>query len=150
MFIPMVPPLLNTFVSQSTTTALVENLINNNPVMTTPIMSTTVQESVPTAHANQSMQNMQNAHNVLNSQNFNQNALQQQASNIIKPPVQPIDVLSANLASQMFVKEPTPFEQPSVHVPAVTEGFQQLFNSQPQQHYQQAQPQVNQQFEPGN
>lgn len=116
----MVPPLLNTFVSQSTTTALVENLINNNPVMTTPIMSTSVQGPV---QIDQSIQQPQE----------------------IKPPVQPLDVLSASLASQMFVKEPV--EQPSVHVPAVTEGFQQLFNSQPQQHYQQAQTQ--QQFEPG-
>lgn len=85
-------------------------------------MSTSVQQPVQPAH-------------------MDQNIKQQE----IKPPVQPMDVLSANLASQMFVKEPV--DQPSVHVPAITEGFQQLFNSQPQQHYQQAQTQ--QQFEPG-
>jgi hypothetical protein len=86
-FIPMVPPLANTFSSTfapSVTSALVDNLINNNPTPTTlsSAASTTVTSSAFTQNVSQ-----------VSEPNANKSA---------------IDNLATNAASQLFISPPNP------------------------------------------
>lgn len=87
-FIPMVPPLANTFTSTmhpSVTSALVDNLINNNP---TPVMQTSGAPTTVTSSA------------------FPQSSVQV-TDNETNANTSVIDTLATNAASQLFISSPS-------------------------------------------
>lgn len=85
-FIPMVPPLANTFTSTmhpSVTSALVDNLINNNPTQSSAAATTFTSSAVP--------QNISQVRATTSEANANTSA---------------IDSLATNTASQLFISAP--------------------------------------------
>lgn len=85
-FIPMVPPLANTFTSTmhpSVTSALVDNLINNNPTQSSAAATTVTSSAVP--------QNISQVRATASEANANTSA---------------IDSLATNTASQLFISAP--------------------------------------------